>query len=323
MVAAGVAACCVLSSVLYVQVRSSRRWTCKLCGDKQSQLKEERREEAFGRSNFHQAEKQWRFEDQEEVRSSRRWTCKLCGDKQSQLKVRSSRRWTCKLCGDKQSQLKVYGQSSAADCRRHVQKLNLLQGQVERAAADRAGKLEPFPSYGGDFYEVDIEENVSKKKKIYEGGNQLETIQSSSRITEDIGCLKWHDKHQSQTLSLQSASDTCPPMNTWERHFKQSTYNTTSFLKRDAIFNNFYHKKKIGAECSVTSTQDLPNDDEPPTASRLSAQMISPPVRNPSSLGGADQESDSIVKTSSSFSLQKPVIQSRLFQTDDDFDDDY
>ncbi|KAG9462920.1 hypothetical protein GDO78_022826 [Eleutherodactylus coqui] len=72
MVAAGVAACCVLSSVLYVQVRSSRRWTCKLCGDKQSQLK-------------------------------------------------------------------VYGQSSAADCRRHVQKLNLLQGQVERAAADRAG----------------------------------------------------------------------------------------------------------------------------------------------------------------------------------------
>uniref|UniRef100_A0A8C9QB99 MRN complex-interacting protein N-terminal domain-containing protein n=2 Tax=Marmotini TaxID=337730 RepID=A0A8C9QB99_SPEDA len=44
--------------------------------------------------------------------------------------VKKSLKWTCKACGEKQSLLKVYGEGSGADCRRHVQKLNLLQGQV-------------------------------------------------------------------------------------------------------------------------------------------------------------------------------------------------
>ncbi|XP_063784607.1 MRN complex-interacting protein isoform X2 [Pseudophryne corroboree] len=49
--------------------------------------------------------------------------------------VRKSQKWACKLCGEKQSLLKVYGRGSGADCRRHVQKLNLLQGEVGQAAS--------------------------------------------------------------------------------------------------------------------------------------------------------------------------------------------
>ncbi|XP_053319609.1 MRN complex-interacting protein [Spea bombifrons] len=48
--------------------------------------------------------------------------------------VKKSKTWNCKLCGEKQSLLKVYGQGSGADCRQHVQKLNLLQGEVQQAA---------------------------------------------------------------------------------------------------------------------------------------------------------------------------------------------
>ncbi|XP_008013717.2 MRN complex-interacting protein isoform X1 [Chlorocebus sabaeus] len=44
--------------------------------------------------------------------------------------VKKSAKWTCKACGEKQSFLRAYGEGSGADCRRHVQKLNLLQGQV-------------------------------------------------------------------------------------------------------------------------------------------------------------------------------------------------
>uniref|UniRef100_A0A8C6WAB0 MRN complex interacting protein n=1 Tax=Nannospalax galili TaxID=1026970 RepID=A0A8C6WAB0_NANGA len=44
--------------------------------------------------------------------------------------VKKSLKWTCKACGEKQSFMRVYGEGSGADCRRHVQKLNLLQGQV-------------------------------------------------------------------------------------------------------------------------------------------------------------------------------------------------
>uniref|UniRef100_A0A3B3T2R6 MRN complex-interacting protein N-terminal domain-containing protein n=1 Tax=Paramormyrops kingsleyae TaxID=1676925 RepID=A0A3B3T2R6_9TELE len=44
--------------------------------------------------------------------------------------VKKSKKWNCKMCGEKQSLLKVYGQGSGADCRRHVQKLNALRGEV-------------------------------------------------------------------------------------------------------------------------------------------------------------------------------------------------
>ncbi|XP_060053326.1 MRN complex-interacting protein isoform X2 [Erinaceus europaeus] len=48
--------------------------------------------------------------------------------------VTISLKWTCKACGKKQSFLRAYGEGSGADCRRHVQKLNLLQGQVSEMA---------------------------------------------------------------------------------------------------------------------------------------------------------------------------------------------
>ncbi|XP_027627252.1 MRN complex-interacting protein isoform X2 [Tupaia chinensis] len=44
--------------------------------------------------------------------------------------MKKSVKWTCKACGEKQSFLRAYGEGSGADCRRHVQKLNLLQGEV-------------------------------------------------------------------------------------------------------------------------------------------------------------------------------------------------
>ncbi|XP_036992262.2 MRN complex-interacting protein isoform X1 [Artibeus jamaicensis] len=44
--------------------------------------------------------------------------------------VKKSLKWTCKVCGEQQSFLRAYGEGSGADCRRHVQKLNLLQAQL-------------------------------------------------------------------------------------------------------------------------------------------------------------------------------------------------
>ncbi|XP_077428789.1 MRN complex-interacting protein isoform X2 [Vanacampus margaritifer] len=44
--------------------------------------------------------------------------------------VKKVKKWTCKLCGEKQSLLKEFGGGSAADCRRHVQKLNAARGAM-------------------------------------------------------------------------------------------------------------------------------------------------------------------------------------------------
>lgn len=53
--------------------------------------------------------------------------CCFCTTFQVQ-QVKKSKKWSCKLCTEKQSVLKVYGQGSGADCRKHVQRLNMLQG---------------------------------------------------------------------------------------------------------------------------------------------------------------------------------------------------
>uniref|UniRef100_A0A673NP34 MRN complex-interacting protein N-terminal domain-containing protein n=1 Tax=Sinocyclocheilus rhinocerous TaxID=307959 RepID=A0A673NP34_9TELE len=44
--------------------------------------------------------------------------------------VKKSMKWTCKVCGEKQSLMQEFGRGTAADCRRHVQKLNTLRGQM-------------------------------------------------------------------------------------------------------------------------------------------------------------------------------------------------
>ncbi|XP_040271590.1 MRN complex-interacting protein isoform X1 [Bufo bufo] len=296
--------------------------------------------------------------------------------------VKKSEKWACKLCGEKQSLLKVYGQGSGADCRHHVQKLNLLQGQVEQAATGSARKScqnvishdeaddetkqsllmpqEPAPMShwnkyleenvdeeeeeedrdhyyshqdcksrtvrkrmhlpydAGDFYKDNIKETISKKKKIYEGENPSEACKFSCRITEDPGCLEWQDNPISPTSTLQTSSDTYLLMNKSVGRFDQSTSSTSSYLKRepqtDTIYNHSELRKKIGPNWSVTSSQYVLPSEDSPTTSRLSAQKISSPGL---------LQSDMIPKTSSSVSIQKPVIQSNLFMTDDDFDDDY
>ncbi|BFZ11308.1 hypothetical protein BsWGS_14347 [Bradybaena similaris] len=53
------------------------------------------------------------------------------------LQVTKTAKWKCKMCGLKQSVTKVYGQGSGADCRRHVQKLNSIRGQIAKTAEEQ------------------------------------------------------------------------------------------------------------------------------------------------------------------------------------------
>ncbi|CAE1172803.1 unnamed protein product [Acanthosepion pharaonis] len=45
--------------------------------------------------------------------------------------MKKSKKWACKVCGEKQSLIKIYGQGTGAECRQHVQKLNLLQQDMD------------------------------------------------------------------------------------------------------------------------------------------------------------------------------------------------
>ncbi|XP_072520215.1 MRN complex-interacting protein [Salminus brasiliensis] len=52
--------------------------------------------------------------------------------------VKKSKKWSCKMCGEKQSLIKEYGRGTGADCRRHVQKLNSMRGELLEVENERA-----------------------------------------------------------------------------------------------------------------------------------------------------------------------------------------
>ncbi|XP_074012681.1 MRN complex-interacting protein [Numenius arquata] len=62
------------------------------------------------------------------------WALRCCRCRLFQVQqVKRSGKWSCSVCGQRQAVQKVYGQGSGPDCRHHVQKLNLLQGEAEEA----------------------------------------------------------------------------------------------------------------------------------------------------------------------------------------------
>ncbi|XP_061858539.1 MRN complex-interacting protein isoform X2 [Colius striatus] len=66
--------------------------------------------------------------------AARCWALRCCRCRRFQVQqAKRSGKWSCSVCGQRQALQKVYGQGSGQDCRRHVQKLNLLQGEAEEA----------------------------------------------------------------------------------------------------------------------------------------------------------------------------------------------
>ncbi|XP_063205230.1 MRN complex-interacting protein isoform X3 [Chroicocephalus ridibundus] len=62
------------------------------------------------------------------------WALRCCRCRLFQVQqAKRSGKWSCSVCGQQQAVQKVYGQGSGPDCRHHVQKLNLLQGEAEEA----------------------------------------------------------------------------------------------------------------------------------------------------------------------------------------------
>ncbi|XP_009465138.1 PREDICTED: UPF0544 protein C5orf45 homolog [Nipponia nippon] len=62
------------------------------------------------------------------------WALRCCSCRLFQVQqAKRSGKWSCSVCGQRQAVQKIYGQGSGLDCRHHVQKLNLLQGEAEEA----------------------------------------------------------------------------------------------------------------------------------------------------------------------------------------------
>uniref|UniRef100_A0A673FKA9 UPF0544 protein C5orf45 homolog n=1 Tax=Sinocyclocheilus rhinocerous TaxID=307959 RepID=A0A673FKA9_9TELE len=78
--------------------------------------------------------------------------------------VKKSKTWTCKVCGEKQSLMKEFGRGAAADCRRHVQKLNALRGQMLEVNSEQL-LSQREPDENEDVYES-LDQNPKSEQEV-------------------------------------------------------------------------------------------------------------------------------------------------------------
>ncbi|XP_078509671.1 MRN complex-interacting protein isoform X2 [Lissotriton helveticus] len=93
----------------------------------------------------------------------------------------------CKMCGEKQSLLKIYGEGSGADCRCHVQKLNMLQGEMALAS------------------EMMAETSEGLTESIHEQVEQKENWNLQDEINPSVN--RWEKYMQESTEGLCTAED--------------------------------------------------------------------------------------------------------------------
>ncbi|XP_050960375.1 MRN complex-interacting protein [Labeo rohita] len=81
--------------------------------------------------------------------------------------VKKSKKWTCKVCGEKQSLIKEFGRGTAADCRRHVQKLNALRGQMLEVNSEQLlSQGEPDENYGSEDVNESLVQNHKSEQEV-------------------------------------------------------------------------------------------------------------------------------------------------------------
>uniref|UniRef100_A0A3B1KK18 MRN complex interacting protein n=1 Tax=Astyanax mexicanus TaxID=7994 RepID=A0A3B1KK18_ASTMX len=101
--------------------------------------------------------------------------------------VKKSKKWTCKMCGEKQSLIKEYGRGTGADCRRHVQKLNSLRGDLLEVENERAQDEEQATESRWSKYvdltknepsgDEDEEENVYTQRARFRSRDKMRLVQ--------------------------------------------------------------------------------------------------------------------------------------------------
>ncbi|CAI5766727.1 Hypothetical predicted protein [Podarcis lilfordi] len=151
--------------------------------------------------------------------------CCFCNVFQVQ-QIKKSQKWNCKVCDEKQSILKIFGQGSGSDCRRHVQKLNLLQGQVEQEPTEMLRSKEEPIKRDGENTIVKLEEN---------SGRQEEKVKLVSRWTKYLdGRCEEQVKEDEEEIMVHTEKQSYSSKNTLRKGQKTSLHDSQGSRKRRA-----------------------------------------------------------------------------------------
>ncbi|XP_068816178.1 MRN complex-interacting protein isoform X2 [Struthio camelus] len=114
------------------------------------------------------------------------WALRCCRCRLFQVQqAKRSGKWSCAVCGQKQAVQKVYGEGSGLDCRRHVQKLNLLQGEVEEALSWTSRCIEKSVDDNKHIAAVQWEDSLVRQEGKAEGSRWSKYLDQGSETLED------------------------------------------------------------------------------------------------------------------------------------------
>uniref|UniRef100_A0A8C5KB60 MRN complex interacting protein n=1 Tax=Jaculus jaculus TaxID=51337 RepID=A0A8C5KB60_JACJA len=136
--------------------------------------------------------------------------------------VKKSLKWTCKACGEKQSFVRAYGEGSGADCRRHVQKLNLLQGQVSELSSLRLlGEATGASRERSGPWQADSGSLQGKSQPLE--SRWLKYLDKEPKLGEG-------DLQTQPTASVEQTNPPFSPAQPRKRKWSQGTTQTSCFL---------------------------------------------------------------------------------------------
>ncbi|XP_055669205.1 MRN complex-interacting protein isoform X2 [Falco peregrinus] len=163
------------------------------------------------------------------------WVLRCCSCRLFQAK--RSGKWSCSVCGQRQAVQKIYGQGSGLDCRHHVQKLNLLQGEAEEAVR---------------WTSRCIEESVNDSKNIaaeHEGSSvQQEGRAQVSRWSKYLD-KNSEDQEDGEEEADRERQQFCSRKNTVEEQRKHQksflSSDVAEYVEENGVFHLAYQAKKV------------------------------------------------------------------------------
>ncbi|KAK6960178.1 UPF0544 protein [Biomphalaria glabrata] len=219
--------------------------------------------------------------------------CALCQTFQV-LQVTKVSKWKCKLCGEKQSIIKVYGQGTGAECRKHVQKLNTLRGQIDQESQENCLFSVLSHSSQKDSF-VSQEESLTKKEhsrnkntsrwaQFLEISGDIEDV-----VPEDTpsgtNCQMTTDYKEFQQSNKRKRQEIEQTKNKWTKYSVQ-TNSSKSFNYKSSNNHIIRTNSNTQSSCSQVNLQHLSVNGNNTTG--LSSSNDKKSVTSTSSLNNVD-----------------------------------
>ncbi|KAL6479961.1 hypothetical protein MHYP_G00109940 [Metynnis hypsauchen] len=133
--------------------------------------------------------------------------------------VKKNKKWSCKMCGEKQSLIKEYGRGTGADCRRHVQKLNSLRGELLEVENERAWTQ-------WEKEDREDEDSFGDEAQSCEQQDEVQVVSRWSKYVDQTGSGPEKEEEEEEDVYTESSR--------FRSHDKISRKRNKGFTSKDA-----------------------------------------------------------------------------------------